>query len=158
MLITAKARLTIDLLSHGLTHLVMKTVTSAKLYEQSQHDTPAFDRKQPETSLLQQQMQETGQSSQSMRAAPVNCTGTFGGNIGTAVDVEDLKQENKKLKADLKLSRDQLKSVIGTLGTFQIFVHEKFNKLDSEIRDLKRQLAEKQVQSPRATLGHNSLL
>jgi hypothetical protein len=41
-----------------------------------------------------------------MRAAPVNSTGTFGGNIGTAVDVEDLKLENKKLKADLKLSRD----------------------------------------------------
>lgn len=78
-----------------------------------------------------------------MRTTPINCTGTFGGNINTAADVEDLKLENKKLKADLKLSRDQLKSVIGTLGTFQIFVHDKFNKLDMEIRDLKKQLAEK---------------
>lgn len=80
-----------------------------------------------------------------MRATPINQTGTFGGNIGNAADMEDLKLENKNLKSDLKQLRDQLKSVIGTLGTFQIFVHDKFNKLDTEIRDLKLQLNDKKV-------------
>ncbi len=32
--------------------------------------------------------------------------------------------------------------MIGTLGTFQIFVHEKFNKMDLEIKDLKRKVAD----------------
>lgn len=88
-----------------------------------------------------------------MRAPADIGTGTFG-KIGAISEVEDLKSENKSLRQDLRQLRDQLKSVIGTLGTFQIFVNDKFNKLDLEVRELKRQLAEKNcgLQSPRATL------
>jgi hypothetical protein len=41
-----------------------------------------------------------------MRATAINQTGTFGGNIGTVADVEDLKLENKNLKTDIKQLRD----------------------------------------------------
>jgi len=41
-----------------------------------------------------------------MRAIPVNQTGTFGGNISTVAEVEDLKYENKNLRTDIKQLRD----------------------------------------------------
>jgi predicted nucleic acid-binding Zn-ribbon protein len=65
-------------------------------------------------------------------------TGDFGGKIKAIADYDELKQENISLKADVQLLRSQLKSVIETLGTFQIFAHDQFKKLETEIQTLKK--------------------
>lgn len=74
-----------------------------------------------------------------MRAPADIGTGTFGklAHI-TDTQADDLHRENIALKQELRQLKDQLKSVIGTLGNFQIKVHDKFNKLDLEMQDLRK--------------------
>ena len=64
-------------------------------------------------------------------------TGTFGGKISQSFsEFDELKQENIAMRQEMHLLKDQLKTVIGTLGTFRQQVAEQFSRFDQQILDL----------------------
>lgn len=109
MLITGKARFTIDLLQVAYKKLVLKQSDLRQSYET--HDTPVFDRKQQQELLVDNNLKSHTDIG----------TGTFG-KLGQITELDDLRQDNQNLRQELHMLKDQLKSVIGTMGTFRMQV------------------------------------
>lgn len=125
-MIESKARFVIEFLKVGLDEIVRKqskdiTVVLTSRDKNKEEDTPAFDRREKENDF-----EGTGKAIrfQDTFSKPIVRAQLDSGTFERSNDLAELREQNTKLERELKLVKDQLKTLMHTFGKFQVTVSD----------------------------------